>query len=57
LPVLPVIKKLVLITGRGNHSDGGKCVLKETLKDYLCELDVQIYKIKGNDGAIRVFEE
>jgi DNA-nicking Smr family endonuclease len=37
LPVLPVLKRVNLITGRGKHSQNGVSVLKESVKKFLCE--------------------
>lgn len=31
-PALPVVRKVIIITGRGSHSKGGKGVLKEEIK-------------------------
>jgi DNA-nicking Smr family endonuclease len=35
-PVLPVVRKVVVITGRGTNSNGGKGVMKEEIKVYGC---------------------
>ena len=37
LPVLPVLKKVNLITGRGKHSDTNYSTLKESIKKFLSE--------------------
>jgi dsDNA-specific endonuclease/ATPase MutS2 len=56
LPVLPVLKKMTVITGRGLHSPNGQGVLKEALKEYLeNELSVKYQDVESNDGAILIF--
>jgi hypothetical protein len=37
-PVLPVVRKVLVITGRGTNSNGGKGVMKEEIKVYECRL-------------------
>jgi DNA-nicking Smr family endonuclease len=54
LHVLPVLKKIMVITGRGLHSANGECVLKVAIKSYLNELKVECEEVKGNEGAICV---
>jgi DNA-nicking Smr family endonuclease len=54
LQVLPVLKKITVITGRGLHSENGECVLKMAVESYLKELKVEWEDVKGNEGAIHV---
>jgi DNA-nicking Smr family endonuclease len=55
LAVLPVLKKIMVITGRGVHSQSGECVIKQGIHNYLKELEVKFEEVKGNDGAIYVY--
>jgi hypothetical protein len=55
LPVLPVLKKIMVITGRGVHSQSGESVLKSSIKRFIAELNVRVEEVVGNDGAIYVF--
>jgi hypothetical protein len=55
LPVLPVLKKIMVITGRGLNSANGEGVLKPALKTYLTELNVKYEDVEGNQGAIFIF--
>ncbi|KAJ3097596.1 hypothetical protein HDU97_004724 [Phlyctochytrium planicorne] len=54
LPVVPVMKSVVLITGRGKHSVGGDAVLKKAMKEYLQELGLSGKEVLGNPGALRI---
>jgi hypothetical protein len=55
LPVLSVLKKIMLITGRGVHSADGQGVLKPAIKEYLRGFDIKCEDVNGNDGAIYIF--
>jgi hypothetical protein len=55
LPILPVLKKITVITGRGLHSKDGKCVLKQAIKIHLQEINVKFEDVDGNEGAIVIF--
>jgi hypothetical protein len=57
-PILPVVHKVAIITGRGIHSSGGVSVLKTALMEHV-DKDENRRKMKwesvqGNDGAIVV---
>ena len=55
LPVLPVLKKVYLITGRGKHSKDGKSVLRESVKKYLLKeagLALRCEEQIGNEGVL-----
>ncbi len=57
LPVLPVLKRVYLITGRGKHSKDGKSVLKESVMTFLREdvkLALRCEEQIGNDGVLFV---
>jgi hypothetical protein len=54
LTVLPVLKKIMIITGRGLHSQTGQGVLKSAITSYLDELKVKFEDVVGNDGALYV---
>jgi hypothetical protein len=55
LPVLPVYKKIVLITGRGLHSADGVSKIQAFLKEFLPERGIAYSKTKNNPGAISSF--
>jgi DNA-nicking Smr family endonuclease len=52
LPVLPVLKKIMIITGRGLHSADEQGVLKPAVKNYLEELEIKCEDVERNEGAI-----
>lgn len=61
LPLLPVLKKVRVITGRGSHSADGFGVLKQTLIAYIedhpdtkVKQSIRWEPIAGNEGVIRV---
>ena len=57
LPVLPVLKKVFLITGRGKHSKSGQSILKESVRKYLLketELKLRCEDKIGNEGVLYV---
>ena len=57
LPVLPVLKRVFLITGRGKHSKDGKGALKEAISRFLLEkveLALRCEDQIGNEGALFV---
>ena len=57
LPVLPVLQKVYLITGRGKHSKSGQSVLKESIQKYLLkevELKLRCEDKIGNEGVLFV---
>jgi hypothetical protein len=54
-PVLPVLKSIILITGRGLHSPQGQSVLRQALCDHIEAQDNIIWdNVRRNSGAIRV---
>ena len=55
LPVLHVLKKMVIITGRGAHNKSRKAVLKQEVKLFLTSRQIKFEDVLGNDGAIYVF--
>ena len=50
LPILPVLKRMIIITGHGAHS-GGSSVLKESLKSFFNEIGVRCEETK-NKGTL-----
>jgi DNA-nicking Smr family endonuclease len=62
LPILPVCKSIVLITGKGLHSGGcsgevdkGKGQLRDSVVAFLRDRKIKCSVLKNNDGAIRVY--
>ena len=57
-PILPAMKRIFLITGRGNHSDAGFSVLKESLRKYIKQeseagpLRIKCEQFKNNPGVL-----
>lgn len=56
LPVLPALKKMIIITGRGTHNKSKKQILKEEIKSYLTLRNIKNDEVEGNDGALYVYE-
>ena len=56
LPVLPVFKCIVVVTGKGLHSKKGKqFVLRDAVKNFLLTVEgVDVEVERGNDGALLV---
>ena len=54
LPILSVVKKIMIITGKGLHNQSGKSVLKQAVQEYLTTLNYKIENVIGNDGAFYV---
>ena len=52
LPVLQVISKVILITGRGRHGESGASILKPAMEAFLSLEEVKFRDVPGNDGAI-----
>eukprot|EP01042_Synura_sphagnicola_P000907 gene907-1013_t len=58
LPVISVLRKAYVITGRGNHSANRRSVLKKALMELIvggvggCHLRCQ--EVSGNDGVLRI---
>jgi DNA-nicking Smr family endonuclease len=55
LPVLPVLKKIVLITGRGAHNPKQEAKLKSALKEYFASVKIRCEEMSENQGAICIF--
>ena len=53
-PVLPVLREIVIITGRGVHSAGGVGVLRDVLTTYAPTHGFACEVVEGNSGALRV---
>jgi len=58
LPFLQAAKKVLLVVGRGNHSEGNVAKLKPALRRYIDRHDHRRFmkhnSVPGNDGVIRV---
>ena len=54
-PVLDVAKHIVVITGRGVHSQRGRAVLKEAVREHFVLAGVKCEDVVGNDGALCVY--
>jgi len=52
LPILPALKKMIVITGRGVHNETGGSVLKEELRKYFGQRNVKCEELKKNKGAL-----
>jgi DNA-nicking Smr family endonuclease len=55
LPVLPVIRKVVLITGRGVHNESNMAKLKLALKDHFFKIKVRCEELSDNEGILCIF--
>jgi DNA-directed RNA polymerase subunit M/transcription elongation factor TFIIS len=57
-PVLPVVRRMILITGWGRHSDNGTSVVQQALKDHIDSEEnrslMRWHMIDDNMGAIKV---
>ena len=56
IPILPVVKKVLVITGRGSHSVGKESKLKKALFKLIGQYEDDIYfqRVDGNEGALYV---
>lgn len=55
LPILPAVESILLVVGRGNHSEGGIAKLKPALKKLVADHSKTRYSsVEGNEGVIRV---
>jgi hypothetical protein len=56
LPILPVVKKVLVITGRGSHSAGKESKLKKALFKLIGQYEEDIYfqRVDNNEGALYV---
>ncbi len=52
LPILPAMKKMIIITGHGAHNQDGNSVLKESIKKYFEELNINCVELTKNKGAL-----
>jgi DNA-nicking Smr family endonuclease len=55
LPVLPVIRKVVLITGRGVHNESNMAKLKLALKEHFGKLKIRCEELSDNKGALCIY--
>jgi|APGre2960657468_1045069.scaffolds.fasta_scaffold523532_1 DNA-nicking Smr family endonuclease len=55
LPILPEVRKVMIITGRGSHSVGKESKLKKALQKLVGEYkNLYWQRVEDNDGAILV---
>ena len=54
MPILPSIKRIIVITGHGAHSNGKSSVLKDSIKEYFLTLGVICVESTKNKGALCV---
>jgi DNA-nicking Smr family endonuclease len=57
LPVLPVIGKIELITGRGVHNKSNVSKLKLALMQYFAEIKVKCLEMSENPGALCIIAQ
>ena len=55
LPVLHVVSKVIVITGRGRHGASGASILKPAMEDFLHSVNINFKDVPGNDGAIWIY--
>jgi DNA-nicking Smr family endonuclease len=55
MPVLPVIRKVVLITGRGVHNKSQVTKLKLALKDHFAKIKIRCEELSDNEGALCIY--
>ena len=51
LPIVDVVKKIMIVTGWGAHSENGKSILKDSIRAYVSSLDYKCEDVAGNKGA------
>jgi DNA-nicking Smr family endonuclease len=56
LPILPVLKKIVIITGYGLHGTSGG-ILKESVKKYFSNLKIKCIESTKNKGALCIYSQ
>ena len=54
LPILPEVRKVMIITGRGSHSVGKESKLKKALQKLVEYKNLYWQRVEDNDGAILV---
>ena len=57
LPLLDVAKQIMIITGRGMHSQSGKSILKEAILEYLTFMNIKFKPVANNEGVIYIFSD
>ena len=55
LPALPVLRKVVVITGHGAHSQDTSSILKREIMQFLGGLDIRCEENKRNKGSLIVW--
>lgn len=56
MPILPAVKKVMIIVGRGSHSTGKESKLRKALFKFIAQYESKIYwqKVDKNPGALYV---
>ena len=54
VPVLPVLGRCVVVTGRGSHSKGGEAALREALVRHARHRALRCEVMQGNGGALEI---
>lgn len=54
MPILPALKKVIVITGYGAHTQSGDSILKEAIKQYFVSLNVNCIESTRNKGILCV---
>ena len=54
VPVLPVLGRCVVVTGRGSHSKGGEAALREALVRHARHRALRCAVMQGNGGALEI---
>ena len=57
LPLLDAAKRIMIITGRGKHSENGKSILKESIETYFTSINIRFENVRHNSGAIYIFSD
>ena len=54
LPILPALKKIVVITGHGAHSQDAPSILKREMMQFLGGMEIRCEENKNNKGSLIV---
>ena len=54
-PFLPVLKKMVVITGHGSHNQSGESVLKNAMREHFVSLGFKCRDVEKNKGALFIY--
>ena len=54
IPILPVIGKISIITGKGSNNASGESVIKNTVFRYFNQLEIQCNVDQKNPGLLHI---